>query len=281
MQPDEVVVALDALNRVRGFAADRPARPVRYVLQYPRCRDARAVEASGDDAKSDHRAPDRLRREPTDGLGFSANLTMKTRKSPAGPALQMGADWVQVGEVVTAPEVFNVARQGTAFWPAVMRADGSGVTFQRTPAKRYLLVSNFGSGCRRDAVDMAPASRDANPTRNALSWAASTVTSSVSPRLDFEVLTSEATRTPTLHTSSLADLAGDDYAFQRWAPPVFRASPDREVQARPQRVERQTRGGLDVVGVRNLITLPGGELEVVFGLALEVDKRSPTATRTG
>ncbi|GAA0404022.1 hypothetical protein GCM10009541_54020 [Micromonospora gifhornensis] len=72
--------------------------------------------------------------------------------------------------------------------------------------------------------------------------------------------------------ASLADFAGNDYAFRRWAPPVFRANLDRDVRARPQRVERQTRGGLDVVGVRNLITLPGGELEVVFGLAAEVDE---------
>ncbi|MDG4820184.1 hypothetical protein O7628_32280 [Micromonospora sp. WMMD956] len=72
--------------------------------------------------------------------------------------------------------------------------------------------------------------------------------------------------------ASLADFAGNDYAFQRWAPPVFRANLDRDAQARPQRVERRTRGGLDVVGVRNLITLPGGELEVVFGLAAEVDE---------
>lgn len=72
--------------------------------------------------------------------------------------------------------------------------------------------------------------------------------------------------------ASLADFAGNDYAFQRWAPPVFRANLDRDVQARPQRVERQTREGLDVVGVRNLITLPGGELEVVFGLVAEVDE---------
>ncbi|PTA47470.1 hypothetical protein [Micromonospora sp. RP3T] len=53
---------------------------------------------------------------------------------------------------------------------------------------------------------------------------------------------------------------------------MFRANLDRDVQARPPRVERQTRSGLEVVGVRNLITLPGGELEVVFGLAVEVDE---------
>ncbi|MEU4556542.1 hypothetical protein [Micromonospora violae] len=72
--------------------------------------------------------------------------------------------------------------------------------------------------------------------------------------------------------ASLADFAGNDYAFQRWAPPVFRTNLDRDVRARPQRVARHTRGGLDVVGIRNLITLPGGELEVVFGLVAEVDE---------
>ncbi|WP_203702573.1 hypothetical protein [Asanoa iriomotensis] len=71
--------------------------------------------------------------------------------------------------------------------------------------------------------------------------------------------------------ASLADFAGNDSAFRRWAPPVFRANLERDVRARPQRVRRQTRGGLDVVGVRNLITLPGGDLEIVFGLAAEVD----------
>ncbi|GAB3328553.1 hypothetical protein RMN56_29170 [Micromonospora halotolerans] len=71
--------------------------------------------------------------------------------------------------------------------------------------------------------------------------------------------------------ASLADFAGNDYAFRTWAPPVYRARLDRDADARPQRVRRQTPDGLEVVGVRNLITLPGGELEVVFGLAAEVD----------
>ncbi|WLS44753.1 hypothetical protein Q3V37_25725 [Micromonospora profundi] len=53
---------------------------------------------------------------------------------------------------------------------------------------------------------------------------------------------------------------------------MFRTNLDRDVRARPQRVARQTRGGLDVVGVRNLISLPGGELKVVFGLVAEVDE---------
>ncbi|MFI7075487.1 hypothetical protein [Micromonospora sediminicola] len=37
-------------------------------------------------------------------------------KGPLGGlALQVGADWVQRGEVVTAPEVLNGAKQATAF----------------------------------------------------------------------------------------------------------------------------------------------------------------------
>jgi hypothetical protein len=81
--------------------------------------------------------------------------------------------------------------------------------------------------------------------------------------------------------ASLADFAGNDYAFRRWAPPVFRSNLERDAAARPQRVRQQTRGGLDVVGVRNLITLPGGDLEIVFGLVAEVDdaltERDPAA----
>ncbi|QGN48989.1 hypothetical protein ACN26Y_23590 [Micromonospora sp. WMMD558] len=39
-------------------------------------------------------------------------------------ALQVKADWVQVGEVVTAPEVLTEFGQGRGLWPAVMQSSG-------------------------------------------------------------------------------------------------------------------------------------------------------------
>ncbi|GAA3783823.1 hypothetical protein GCM10022225_84950 [Plantactinospora mayteni] len=71
--------------------------------------------------------------------------------------------------------------------------------------------------------------------------------------------------------AALADLAGNDAAFQRWAPRAMRNRLNRTAADRPQRV-RYSGDGIDVVGVRNVISLPGGQLEAVLGVEADVDE---------
>jgi hypothetical protein len=77
--------------------------------------------------------------------------------------------------------------------------------------------------------------------------------------------------------AALADLAGNDQAFQRWAPERMRARLGRTYADRPQRA-RYTGDDIDIVGVRNIVSLPGGQLEVILGVEAGVDQSLTTGT---
>ncbi|WP_173154311.1 hypothetical protein [Phytohabitans suffuscus] len=79
--------------------------------------------------------------------------------------------------------------------------------------------------------------------------------------------------------ATLADLAGNDQAFHRWAPTVMRDRLGRITADRPQRV-RYSVDGIDIVGVRNAISLPGGQLDAVLGVEANLDQALTTGNPT-
>ncbi|WP_430785674.1 hypothetical protein [Actinoplanes sp. G11-F43] len=72
--------------------------------------------------------------------------------------------------------------------------------------------------------------------------------------------------------AALADFAGNDVAFQRWAPRVMQARLGRTAASRPERITETIDNDLTVVGVPNTISLPGGLLQVILGVEAGVDE---------
>lgn len=68
--------------------------------------------------------------------------------------------------------------------------------------------------------------------------------------------------------ATLADLAGNEQGVDRWSPARLR---DPTARTPRPRQERRGPGGAIVRGVSNLLTLPGGQLEVVLGVLDHVD----------
>jgi len=71
--------------------------------------------------------------------------------------------------------------------------------------------------------------------------------------------------------ASIADMAGNDGAFRRWASGPMLRRLERGQSAQRERVTISLRNGLDVRGLRNVMSLPGGQLEVVLGVESGVD----------
>jgi hypothetical protein len=71
--------------------------------------------------------------------------------------------------------------------------------------------------------------------------------------------------------ASIADMAGNDDAFRRWASIPMLRRLDRGQGAQRERVTRTLWNGAEIRGLRNVVTLPGGQLEVVLGVEAGVD----------
>ncbi|MBB5476267.1 hypothetical protein HNR20_000772 [Micromonospora parathelypteridis] len=141
-------------------------------------------------------------RSMSPGMGVCAG--QGGEESLVGLALQLGADWVQVGEVVSAPEVLTGAgrRRGALTWGGggravrrnlpveveVLRRCCSGwlapadVSVRLRPrlqtcCRSMWSVAGEPAGVRRSSVI-----RDADPTGNVLTWPFRLESSSVSPK---------------------------------------------------------------------------------------------------
>ena len=95
---------------------------------------------------------------------------------------------------------------------------------------------------------------------------------------DIDVSTSESVGAERLAVAalqaswaSIADMAGNDVAFRRWASGPMLRRLNRDQGAQRERVARPLANGMTIRGVRNVVTLPGGRLEVVLGVESGVD----------
>ncbi|MGO4343180.1 hypothetical protein [Pedococcus sp. 2YAF34] len=70
----------------------------------------------------------------------------------------------------------------------------------------------------------------------------------------------------------LADFSGDDEAFRRWAPGLVRAKLGRGAEDRRNRTEVTTADGTRYIGVRNRISLPGGDIHAFMGVRQDLDR---------
>jgi hypothetical protein len=69
----------------------------------------------------------------------------------------------------------------------------------------------------------------------------------------------------------IADLTGNDDAFRRWATRPMLNRLSRDASYERERTSVRLENGLDIRGTSNMVTLPGGRLEVLIGLEAEVD----------
>lgn len=72
--------------------------------------------------------------------------------------------------------------------------------------------------------------------------------------------------------ASLGDFAGNSNAFNRWASGSLRNKLARDSGAQRDRVEEVAPDGTNLIGVRNVLTFPGGRLEIFFGVTAGVDR---------